>query len=284
MDGVKMVLQICGNSIRKSLYKPRIYLAFLMVAFLMLDFSDKLKTFSQLVDVPVSPWVLPFFAGNTGNQIFIVLGALLIFCDAPFLNPNSYMQIVRCGRKRWFWGTMLYIWVQSMIYAAGLFLLSVALLLPRVRFMTGWGKVLGTLTQTAAGSVVSMRQLDYYVIAEFTPLQALFLVLTVICLNGVLVGVLNYALNLWIKNGSGTIASALLVLSPLLLTKLVPEEIAHYFAPPVWMDLTLCSWNGYGDYASPLYIYLCLFFLVGAFVVISYVGIRRKDLSVVEEL
>ncbi len=30
-----------------------------------------------------------------GDQIIIVLGALLLFCDAPFLEPNSGWQILR---------------------------------------------------------------------------------------------------------------------------------------------------------------------------------------------
>ena len=43
----------------------------------------------------------------SGSQLFIILGALLLFCDAPFLNQNSSWQILRAGRKNWFWGNMV---------------------------------------------------------------------------------------------------------------------------------------------------------------------------------
>ena len=39
--------------------------------------------------VDVTFWMLPFMTRYNGDQIIIVLGALLLFCDAPFLEPEQ---------------------------------------------------------------------------------------------------------------------------------------------------------------------------------------------------
>lgn len=72
-----------------------------------------IRGFCEQTGVDVTFWMLPFMTRYNGDQIIIVLGALLLFCDAPFLEPNSGWQILRAGRKSWFWGNMLYIVVVS---------------------------------------------------------------------------------------------------------------------------------------------------------------------------
>ncbi|MCD2492183.1 hypothetical protein LQE92_06015 [Lacrimispora sp. NSJ-141] len=284
MDSLKKVLHVCQGSLKRTVFKPRLYIAFLWFGFLIFDFIEKIKVFSARVNVPVSPWIFPFITTELSGQIFITLGAILIFCDAPFLSEGVYSQIIRCGRKNWFWGNMLYIWMQSLFYAVGLFLFSVILLMPKVEFMTGWGKVLGTLAQTNAASSVSLNQLEYSIISNFSPLQAVGLTLLAVWLNSVFIGVLSYVMNLLVKNGSGAVMGAIIALSPLLLTKLVQYEVSFYLAPPAWMNLAMYNWSGYGSYPSPRYMYTCLAFLIGVCTAVSYVGIRRKDLYIVKEL
>ena len=93
--------------IKKALCSPRIYVAFLWVGFLLYGFSEKIKLFSNITGIAVSPWTFPFFTMETGSQIFIILGALLIFCDAPFFthrlkaytsNPNN-TQFIQTAAK-----------------------------------------------------------------------------------------------------------------------------------------------------------------------------------------
>lgn len=144
------------------------------------------------------------------------MGALLLFCDAPFLHVNSGWQILRAGRNCWFWGNMLYVWILSFIYAVGIGILPIITMLPLVGWDTGWGKILGSLAQTSAAGQFGMEQLNYGIMAHYRPLAAMGLTLIAVWLNTVLIGVCNYVLNLYFKNGIGNIACVVLGLSPLL--------------------------------------------------------------------
>ena len=283
MTRLRSANRICSNMIKKALCSPRIYVAFLWVGFLLYGFSEKIKLFSNITGIAVSPWTFPFFTMETGSQIFIILGALLIFCDAPFLTQYSYIQLIRSGRKTWFWGTLFYIFSLSFIYVIGLFLLSVLFLLPRVELMVGWGKIIGTLAQTNAGATIGFAQLDYSIIANFKPIQAVLLTLAAVWMNCVLLGLLVYAFNLCVKKGAGIIIGAILALSPLLIVRLVQERLAYYLAPPVWMNLSIYNWDGYGYHPSEYYIYGILGIGIIICTLVIYLGIWKKDINTSEE-
>lgn len=113
MDRIRMSLWVCQIRLRKTFTTPRFYVALLWIAILFHVMTAGIRGFCEQTGVDVTFWMLPFMTRYNGDQIIIVLGALLLFCDAPFLEPNSGWQILRVGRKSWFWGNMLYIVVVS---------------------------------------------------------------------------------------------------------------------------------------------------------------------------
>ena len=129
---------------------PRFYIAFLWLLFLYFPLMNAVPLLFRCGGDRHGALDVSFFTDDSGSQLFIILGALLLFCDAPFLNQNSSWQILRAGRKNWFWGNMAYIWLLSLVYAAILSLLPVLLMIPHLEWTAEWGKVLGTLAQTNA--------------------------------------------------------------------------------------------------------------------------------------
>ena len=184
MDNIRMSVRICAGSIRRIVCMPRFYVAFLWLLLLYYPFMGNVRAFSTAVGVPMAPWMFPFLTNDAGSQMFIILGALLLFCDAPFLNQNSSWQILRAGRKNWFWGNMLYIWLLSLIYAIVISLLPVLMMIPHIEWTAGWGKLLGTLAQTNALGL----SINYTIIAHFSPLEAMTLTILAVWLNAVQIG------------------------------------------------------------------------------------------------
>ena len=90
--------------------------------------------------------------------------------------------------------------------------------------------------------------------------------------------------NLYVKQGAGTIISAVIGLSPLMLVRLANYRIAYYISPPLWMDLSVYRYRDYG--AGPTFAYAMgiLLGLIVLCMVISYIGVRKKDLNMVEEV
>ena len=284
MGNVRKALHICRGSFKRELVSPRIYIAFLWFLFLIYFIVSVIRSFGVSVGLRTSPWLLPLLTQQSGNQMFIIIGALLIFCDAPFLHANSGWQILRAGRKNWFWGNMLYIWGMSLFYALVLAIIPIILLIPHVATINSWGQVLGSLAQTNAASQLGIGNLCYDIMSQYEPIEAMILTILPIWLNSVLIGMVNYTFNLYGKNGSGAVVSIALGLSPLMLTKLASPRIAYYIAPPLWMNLYYYSKDGYGVGPSFGYVYAVLMGLIAVLTIFSYLGIRRKDLNMVEEI
>ena len=101
MDRIRMSLRVCQIRLRKTFTTPRFYVALLWIAILFHVMTVGIRGFCEQTGVDVTFWMLPFMTRYNGDQIIIVLGALLLFCDAPFLEPNSGWQILRAGRKSW---------------------------------------------------------------------------------------------------------------------------------------------------------------------------------------
>ena len=164
MDRIRMSLRVCQIRLRKTFTTPRFYVALLWIAILFHVMTVGIRGFCEQTGVDVTFWMLPFMTRYNGDQIIIVLGALLLFCDAPFLEPNSGWQILRAGRKSWFWGNMLYIVVVSFFYTICLSMIPVLLVFPNVGWETGWGKVISTLAQTNAAYTFDQELSDPFAI------------------------------------------------------------------------------------------------------------------------
>ena len=184
MDRIRMSLRVCQIRLRKTFTTPRFYVALLWIAILFHVMTVGIRGFCEQTGVDVTFWMLPFMTRYNGDQIIIVLGALLLFCDAPFLEPNSGWQILRAGRKSWFWGNMLYIVVVSFFYTICLSMIPVLLVFPNVGWETGWGKVISTLAQTNAAYTFDQEPLDYLILSRFSPQEAMGLTMLAIwCLK-----------------------------------------------------------------------------------------------------
>ena len=193
MDRIRMSLRVCQIRLRKTFTTPRFYVALLWIAILFHVMTAGIRGFCEQTGVDVTFWMLPFMTRYNGDQIIIVLGALLLFCDAPFLEPNSGWQILRVGRKSWFWGNMLYIVVVSFFYTICLSMIPVLLVFPNVGWETGWGKVISTLAQTNAAYTFDQEPLDYLIISRFSPQEAMGLTMLAIWCLSVMTGVVSYA-------------------------------------------------------------------------------------------
>ncbi len=260
------------------------YVALLWFVFLIGFIIMKIRTFCISTGIKSAPWLLPLLTEETGNQMFIIIGTIMLFCDAPFLNANSEWQILRAGRKNWYWGNMLYIGLLSLAYAVILGMIPMILMVPHVEWMSGWGKILGSLAQTSAAAQLGIDQLNYNIMAQYSSVQAMVLTILPIWLNAVLIGVVNYAFNLIIKKGAGMAISVIIGLSPLLMTKLARFKIGYYAAPPLWMSLAYYSKDGYGYYPSFGYVYGVLLCAIGVCMLIAFWGVKKMDLNTVEEI
>lgn len=249
----------------------------------MLDYQTchGIRMFALSQNLGVTPWLLPFLSCDAQKQLFIVLGATLIFGNAPFVDVNEQWKIVRAGRKNWFFGNIWYIIAASFVYTFCIAVIPIVMLIPEVGFSFGWGKVLGTLAQTNAGEVYGCQQLNYTIIIDYEPIRAMIAAFVNVWVVTILIALINYTFNLWTKRGTGAIVSSIAALSPMIITKLIHGYIGYYIAFPYWMNIGAYTTN----YQFPSIWYRCGFYLILGIVLLllSYLGVMKKDIMVVND-
>lgn len=268
-------MRVCLDNILRWGANPRIYilcaLALLMIKNMMVR---SILEFSQKVHVHVAPWVYPFLADDWYISMLIQFGAVLLFCDAPFMNEGTPYLFVRSGRKCWFWGQVLYISVATLLYTVFLALSSALLLIPRLEWNMDWGKVLGTLAhQNAYDIFISLATQTLY-----TPIQATLWALTTNWLVVVIIGMIIFTANLFLPRAWGSIIGAMFALLAAV-TGNFSGTWMYFISPGCWMRLSNISHTGFGLYPSLGYIFTAGFLVLTALTCVSYLRFMKHPIE-----
>lgn len=191
----------------------RILLIFLLVAVFVFSNLQGVLDFSKDVGIPVTPWSFSHITSDYICQLVIMVGAVALFCDAPFNSEIQKYILPRVGYFAWATGQCLYIVVLSICYILMILILSVISLLPNLEFQNGWGKVWGTLARTMAIRQYGIQFIiDDYLIGAYTPMQATMLSFLLSLACCIWLGLLTYFLNYISDAYVGTFISAGFVL------------------------------------------------------------------------
>ena len=132
-------LHICTYLIKDRLKNPRIYIGFLFGAALIispiqhfLSYAGSMKGYVNLLE--------PFIMVTSLREyvMLLVLGALVIFSDVPFITPGVTYLLLRVSRKQWIRGSFLYIGVISALYVLFIGLISMLLCCRYAFFANFW--------------------------------------------------------------------------------------------------------------------------------------------------
>lgn len=200
-------------------------------------------TFSDMVQVNVTPYAFPHLTNDYVCQLIFMAGAVLLFCDAPFEGKECQYMLPRAGRFAWGTGQILYIITLSFVYIAFLLVVSIIPFLGRLDFSMEWGKIWGTLAKTDAGMSVGLNlSVTEYMVSHFTPIQAMITSFFLEWTCVVWIGLLIYFLNKATDQPIGTAAGAFCVLLDICVTN--DWAIwAYRFSP-----ITLAQINAYSGY------------------------------------
>ena len=94
MDKFKQCLRICKGNLKRILKNPRLYLALSWFAMTIWFYLIQVRHLAVSLEQSVPAWIFPLLIVVSGNQMFVILGAVLLSCDAAFLYDNSGWQIL----------------------------------------------------------------------------------------------------------------------------------------------------------------------------------------------
>lgn len=279
MDKVRSVFSICASNFKKWPSNPRIYVLVLSLFAFVHIYSSPIRDFSKEVGVPVTPWLYPYLTCNRVFLLLLMLGIVLLFCDAPFLDNLQPYIISRCGRLCWICGQILYIILASAIYFAAAMLFSVLSVSSNLQLSPEWGKVLGTLAQTDADISI---YIPYKIQVVYTPVQAMLTSFFLSWFVGIFLGLVIFALNVHFKRAVGGIAASVLVIMDSF--ALNSPFIVTYFSPISWASLAIVDSTNTTRYPSMLYAVsvLAVFFVLLS--AISAMTFRKKSIDILPSL
>lgn len=280
----KQSVAVCKYGVRKMLLNARFYIALFLPFLIIQSLIDPIRKFAFQAGYRVTPWLFPFLLQHFYIQMIVILGIILLFCDAPFINQGTPYQLVRVGRKNWFRGQVLYIIVMAFLYFALIVIMSIGLFFPYLYLENGWGKILHTLAQTNAGMTMGTISLDYQLQLEFQPLHALLYSFGMAWGNGVLTGMLIFTCNLMWKRIAGVVVGGVLAATPYVVINFSDIRLFYYFAPPSWMNIMILDRKEQTYFPDLWYGILVLAVLGTGCVCFSRWLFMKKNIDILPEL
>lgn len=279
MDSIKRIMHLCMNNIRRWAANPRCYVIAVLGAVWIHYLVSPILTFSQAVDVKVTPWAFPFTLIDWYPPMVIMLGVVLLFCDAPFMNNSTPYECIRSGKKYWVLGQLLYVVTASLIFVLLLVLVSILCLAPNIDFSSGWGKIYNTLAQTNAGIGQVFIPISYRIILSYSPLDATLLTALILFLETIFVGLVMFALNMITKRIGGVFAGMLLAFLPAFASVVgIPQF--YYFAPTAWANLDMLDITGRSMFPSLSYALCFLIISIGILIVLILKIYKKREIEV----
>lgn len=283
MDNIRTVFSIALHNLRRWAINPRIYLIFIMLILYLYSKVNPINAFCMNAGYRITPYVFSFIMSDRYSVLLIMLGIVLLFCDAPFIEIDQPYIILRSGKKHWLFGQIVYIAIASILYFLMIILVTILILLPNLELNMEWGKVIGTFAQTNVASQYNITiPFEFSIYNAYTPLAAVSFTILNCWLVSVFLGTCMFALNLNISRSAGAIVAALLVLWQMVVTKTWTGFTK--FSPVTWVSLSKIDTNGNTLYPTLEYIYIVILIMIVILFAISVFSMKKRDIDVLKSV
>ena len=274
--------QMCLFSFRKWSTNHRVWIAIILLFILTHAYTIDYSSFCNNMNIKMSPCIFPFLYNVRYIKILFFSPLLLIFCDAPFIDPSQPYVIYRSGKTAWSIGQILYIMMTSAMYFAFLFLISNLFILNNVDFsIDGWGKAFGTLANTNASTAMGLRTfISKRVLTYFTPWQAVWFTFLLSWLSGTFLGLLMYSINSISGFRSlGIIASAFFII---LDAAVLGYPHAVWLSPVSWSSVDNIDIGNMSQLPHIAYVYTAFFLIISVLIASSIITNRKQHINVLQ--
>lgn len=223
-------------NMRKWGKKPEIYMTILCLFIFIHTKTQPLHMMLQEFKIGATPFLFPFLFADQYMAFFIMLGCVILFSNAPFLESGYVPALMRTGREKWALGQILYIIGTSFCYLLVILLISILLLLPYISLENQWGSIWQTLAQTDAAYQIQLDlNVPYRILMDYQPVQAVMTQFFMAMLVCVFLGLLLFVLNFTLGKGPGICIAAFHVL---IVTRVGSMDSFLYWLTPVyWVNL-----------------------------------------------
>lgn len=281
----KKIFAIALYSIRQWTTELRILLLFIFMILFLRNDLVVIGNFAQEMGIHVNPFVFPFYSSDVVKQLIILSGIIFLFSDAPFINNSQPYVIIRSKRLSWVLGQIVYIMIASAVYFFVLMCASVLTLLPNAAFQTQeWGKIINTLAQTNAGSLINLQfAVSEKITTYYSPITAFFLSFLLNWSVACFIGLLMFLISLKFHRTLGLLAGAIVLFWDLLVINMLPFRF--YYASPVTLSrLGILDPAGTSIFPNTTYSFIFFGIAIILLSVLLMIGIRNESIEITTEV
>ncbi len=279
MKSVKISLIVAIQNLRKWRTNYRIWILLILTMIFIQCYTKEISIQALIMEIKISPWLFPFLYTDRYIRILFMLPLLFLYCDAPFIDKNQIYILMRCRRKSWGIGQIIYIFMTSAIYFSFVSAMTVVLNIRNIDYMDDWGKVLGTLAFSSVPLVKGTAvTISTYILTYFTPAQAMFFTWLLSVLCGGILGLIIYACNVLSKTkGTGiAVAGFLIILS----AATAGNEKAQWVSPVSWTTLNKLDVGKLTHYPTITYVLTAYTIMIIILSICIVKATEKKDLGV----
>jgi len=277
---MKKAILIAIIQFRKTIFSLRALSVCLIVApYLFVQIRPIVNMCIEL-GFSCNPFLFPFIMSDLYSRLFICSGAIILLCDAPFIDGNQPYILLRTGKANWFIGVALYVIMISVFYILFITLICFISIIPFLAFDFNWGKIVSTLSATDAGSYFGVGiYVSRFITLNFSVFQAMLLSSFVALLVFTFFGSLLLLANLKLNRVLGVIICGSFVV----LSAFVQEAfntMLFYLSPVSWLSIDQMSINGLTRRPPMIYCYTFLVVLNFLLFLFSYSFIKKDSIEI----
>lgn len=259
---LRQVWLCCRMQYRKWGESPKIPV-FAGLTVLMIHFQLRdLNGYEQAHGLRCTVWIIPYLF----FPLMLLAVSLLVtalFSGAPFYDPHAVFVLSKTGRKPWFCGMVLYLFLTSGLFAVFLAVLPFLLGLPYLDYG------------------LTLRSWYYSRVAAFSLPEAECIGICLVWMVSFWLGALILFCNVVIRPGSGIAVAAFFGFFSYLINIYPPFARVGYLSPVSWMDVRFLNWSGgSGRHPGVLYVTLFLLGTSAAMLTAAWLRFRTSELSI----
>lgn len=272
---IRIVFSIAIEGIKKWATQPRMYVVALSIFVFAWTQIKGIRACLAEQNLGISYSFSSFLFSSSICTFFLYLSVILMFCDAPFVDRQQLFVIVRSGKRNWFLGKIIYVFLASVIFAICVNLVCWIEFFPYIGFGNKWGDMALQIVREPAG-IGAAFSLKERTLEMFSPLKAFFLQFLIIICTNIFLGLLIFFVNLHKSKTYGSaVALSVVIISVMIQFAQNYENVLQYISVVSWGNLSIYS-RGVG--AVPLS-YVMTFLGVGNILLIIGILISSKKIS-----
>lgn len=282
---IQMVFRSAIQNFEKWMGNPRFWVVFLLLFGKIYSMLAEFNDLAVRLGMKNTVWFLPLLISDRFVEFYLLLGIVVIFCDAPFIDRLQPYVIIRIGKVRWALGQILYIMLAGIVYVAALQLIIIISVLPTVCFSGEWGSIFYTVSQISVDGFSYGFDSGYGIISTYSPISATLLTAFLLWMEGVFLGTLMFYANMRFGRTAGTAIGCFFTTMFLMIKSFIENvPVLWKIIPTIWMEISDLCTKKVGTHPGIGYAVTGLTLLIVVLSIASVRVMQKEPIEVLEQI